>query len=736
MTQISTQAGEPFYDVPGYKVETSNDQLSGPWVEVPYLRLESLRIVTAPEIDVCNLSYVYAQQMQQEGDKFEHYPARSLNEKYIRVTINPTSTDPEEKIVWYGVIEIDERSAGGSTSESSTHGTQQIVAYGLLRLLERTPVKTSVLTDDGTEFLTIGRPLGFNVDPHGAYARRGNRSELSHDHQPNGAGSFVFSLSSRSDYTWSAGDAAEYMLAAHAPKSKSGQPIAKWVMRGDKDDLAWFDISLETEGMNVKQVLDKLIDRRRAVTYYPIYDPNENKVEIHTATFVDKNITLPSGATLKANPETKKLDFEQSFDIESAVVRNEVFSRFSKVVAEGEYKTSTLTLRIDNASDEFLKAWSTEDESAYNNATQDAEGYDDLEPAEQYRQNAEFRAQESLSHVWSRFVLSPLWNQQTEHDTGTGVSKFWAAPKIGGDGRTQVEVSVFPDGGEDLRHQSARLLQRLPLLNQYDYSGDKIRDGEFTATTTSDPEYLSPLVWIATKLDQSVLNFGAPIGYTQVDQLNRATTSETQYRKWACSVSILRGVTGLEITVEGGPQHFLAVSNFANPAATDEPHSPDTNGGLDWYNMVATVCMERDSRVQAVAEVLGESPDDPLDRTLYLQIPDARLDYVVPRTVVGVDKLGRFQRTTDGGYVRDDRDRLKDIAEAALQWYGRERQALQMSFKQIRPIVKLGDLITDIGAEYNIAGVNSMVTSIEYNYATDAPTTTFSTQFSELDFLS
>lgn len=139
-----------------------------------------------------------------------------------------------------------------------------------------------------------------------------------------------------------------------------------------------------------------------------------------------------------------------------------------------------------------------------------------------------------------------------------------------------------------------------------------------------------------------------------------------------------------------------------------------------------------ESTERAKYEVVIDTPaEGEQERVLRIQAPDCRLDYVVPNTVVAVENGALKQ--TNGGFVRDDRERLANFAEAAAVWYGRTRQTLDLTFKQVRKIVTIGDLIVDVGPTYQKTNVRSVVTAITYDLQN--VTTQWETSFAELDMI-
>ena len=105
------------------------------------------------------------------------------------------------------------------------------------------------------------------------------------------------------------------------------------------------------------------------------------------------------------------------------------------------------------------------------------------------------------------------------------------------------------------------------------------------------------------------------------------------------------------------------------------------------------------------------------------------MDYVCPGTVVGV-KDGILQ-TSNGGFVRDDRAYMKDLAYLAYQWYGVVRRAFSLTYHQLSTLFVPGMLITQIGSGATLESVRSVITKVGYDFRQG--TTSIHTQYAELD---
>jgi hypothetical protein len=219
--------------------------------------------------------------------------------------------------------------------------------------------------------------------------------------------------------------------------------------------------------------------------------------------------------------------------------------------------------------------------------------------------------------------------------------------------------------------------------------------------------------------------------YEFVDRLSNSAPYEDINRTWSAHPHLLHQRAGFELRCNGVPQHFLAVTSASGMAAVDEMHDADKQGGIQYDYIRCTLALRLQSRVSEEALIGTETVLDRQERIRYINVPHARLDYVVPKTTVAITNGAIV--LSDGGFVRDDRPRLAQIVRAAAEWYGRPRQTIQMRIRQIAELVQLGWLITDIGPTYRLTGVNTPVTAITYDLLKTAMEV--ETSYADLEFV-
>lgn len=725
-TVISTSLGTIFAEVPHVTVEFA-DSLLGPWVERPYLYLDRLRICAAPEIDQATLTWHYGKLLQPGDTVFTDVEPLDVAGRYIRVTIENWWTEPpvdDDDIVWHGKVETETLHPDGNSSGIST-GRQTLTCFGPLRWAEQKIVaSTFVENSDATDMIQINRGLKFNEDERGEIRGHGNRSETKQTipDQPGGTPveCYLFSWKERGQDEWSAEEAVTYLLCAHA---RDITPDVPWRLYVDSGNLQWNPKGgLVTDRRNLKVLLDDLISRHRGAGYEVHYSAAQQEVIVRVFSFSDVDISMPNGETFEANPDQYSLDFEASVDVSVSELNNTINTQFHRVVIEGDWMTSTATLLVNT---HLLGDWTNAEEDSYYAGASAEPWYNNPEMTRKKKNsiNRTTRNEDRLRNVFSRFRVDDNWNLKVDSLDGlfTDIRVFPKIDRYNGSGlvSTTEDCPIWVPG--------LTVTDKLPLRERYDYSDAHIPedDWEETSTATELTPFLEPF---------SILNTQLATGDTWelLDKFDSDVAEQPGKRKWHVSTRAHQDRPAVLLNVIGGPQQFIAKTDFNNSANADlDPDDqPSKNNGIDFQDIAVTLTFEYTERAR-IERVISVPEAGELERVLRVHVEDCRLDYVVPNTVVGV-KSGELQYS-DGGFIRDDRLRLDTLCKAAAVWYGQERQSLELSYKQVREIVQLGWLITDVGNTYQKTNVRSVVTSIAYDLL--AKTTTFQTQFAELDLL-
>jgi hypothetical protein len=217
--------------------------------------------------------------------------------------------------------------------------------------------------------------------------------------------------------------------------------------------------------------------------------------------------------------------------------------------------------------------------------------------------------------------------------------------------------------------------------------------------------------------------------YVFLDAMNRGRDLTTNIltsngMSWSAALKMQDHAPGFIITTTA-PQHVIAKTEFTPINAIDANF---WKAELDWRDILCTVFCEFDQQAEAKWPQDVSSVSSDTLRRLVLDVPNARLDYLAPGTVIGINPGGTLKQSS-GGYVRDDTKLLKDVARSAFAWYGQVRRALTITRRDLVCDKQIGQLITTIGA----AGtqVNSVITKIAFDLKEG--TVTIHTQFGQFD---
>jgi hypothetical protein len=444
-------------------------------------------------------------------------------------------------------------------------------------------------------------------------------------------------------------------------------------------------------------------------------------------------LILPTG-TIPPNPDQRELDFEHAVSIQRATLRNVITTTYNEIVVRGENRTSTTTLAFGDDWHQLERAWTDAQETSYLSGASLDNGYSALSRREKYRNNAIARSADTFATVFCRFQLSEEWTQRAATlFQGEDTREWHVAVPIddNGDPQPLYDAGSNPTGNL-IWPKTLRFMQQLALRQALDYSDDRIATGDFEEFSSIEIEsldtvqHLKPLFFWQDATNNH---------FVMLDKLAGEAAFESVVRDWSIEAEFASRGPVVDLRVIGAPQHLIAEPRWdGTEALTDPHHVPANQGGLDYEAFYATVTIDTGVPFEYAIQI-GASQSGIMRRTLYIDAPDARLDYVVPYTVVAISSSG-VKQTTTGGFVRDDRDRLKLIAESAAAWYGTLRQTLEVSFRKISPVVELGSLIVAIPSNYQREDVNTVVTRLSYNFSDPRNAfTEFETSFAEFELI-
>lgn len=704
---------------------------SDSWVEREDLRCTSCNFAAAPSISAANFRHRYGPRYQSGSVTGSTVARLDINPRsYVKVVITPSPGMTATPITWIGIWK-----------RATDMGLlQSIPAVGLEALLSFTRVEDAYYRDVFGGIKQAGRGITFNEDG------KPNRSE---NKQPiNSNQAYIFDEDPDRAQYWSTRDIAEYLLEAHPPVDKDGNQILIWNLRNEAA-LPDFDRpELKTHYRDVLSLLHGIISRHRLLSFWlSIIDvpaagpiPANNAALVNVFTFTNTDIALKDGdgttiGTIPANTAdiAINLDRDTTASASLSIDASHVADRVTVIGAE---RVSVFSASKFDGSLEA--AWSKAEEKDYKAGASAASDYPvEDEKHDRYLRDKEARASDRLRRVFAWFRLPKHWEQMTQD----GVGESFPTPIAIDDDDDQFRIPSF----------YLRILKELPLLTGYDYADDIIADAEMAATpghrgsaVQASPH--DPLPWFVVIAQPAEEGWtpADPIRWVFIDQVGKTAALEVEdmetaivskiraNRDWSGRLRLLKDMVGFEIEVTGAEQHVIAGVDMSG-------HDDRILGSWDWRNIVATLAVTDSRRVQvtypATPASIGQFSNDMSIEAgdQYQQI------YVVPDTIVGInEKDGQLIRSS-GGYLQDDRDALRVIAQRAYEWYRVPRYQLQYSTSWIAGQLSPGMYVSSVRRLSKKDPVGSVITSITYEFpissseTPDAPKCSIQTAFGELD---
>lgn len=755
------------------------------WTEVTHFYPDWLVFAVSPNMSSAGFSYDYGVGMRQGETSFATIAPQELRGKYVKVSIDQyVSGEGEEAetitLDWYGRIREEDRDVHGTMlsdpaggSARVPKGRQTMLADGLEVLLDKAEVLTSWWLRDGVD-TQVGRGLIFN-GPHqvGEGVDPATTDEGHKNRTPDGArgnkGVHVFAGQLEEAESWSTRNIVEHLVAYHSPKDKDGGDALQWRIGTDEwgaDQFLpdWDRPVVPTHGRSVRDLLNTVIDRRRGLGWKLVVEEGEEDEDpdilvIVPVTHLAEDLNLPSGDTLPASVRLKTLDFDEAVDVSRAEIKVTQAQQYDQVVAQGDRVLCCGTIRYEP--EEFLlaKAWTDEHETEYDEAASVNTGaggvrdpnaaYDDWDVQERQRRNNLVRAADHLEAVYSHWRLHEEWDGKVI-DVLTGVT-YKLFPIFG---ESLFEGIELADNQQPWYRPDLRFYRRLPLQLGYDYSEFTGSNPEIRIKLPDEHKLEHRRTYVLIKVidEDPEAEPPEPARWVQAEKLETVVDTsdglvlpegaEPESYDFSCNVRVMDDAAGFVLRTSGKAQHFLAAVDWDK---LDEDYDVVI---LDWRtDMIATVAMQADWHVEKryPAEITDETDAVKL---LTIKVPErAKLEYVAQGTVVDTTNDGQLVQMKDGGFVRDDREWLADLAKIAWEWYGEERSALTLTYDQAQTLfsaestIEPGDLIVEIGGDESLQAIRTMVTEIRIDFAPEIEgegpgqphRTIIRTQWAELD---
>lgn len=683
---------------------------AGAWVEQPLMEAHSVAVQAAPGHSSATLSWKYGATMQpvignrKADGKLTRIPRGDFLGNYVRIEFLNQ--------VWWGVIQDLEDDNHGLIDGRIPKGLETYTAFGLTWFLDNgKPItQTKVKYVGGTH--TIDRAIPFNGGTDGSQVRRKN--SVAWKNYDTTEKCFTDRGVTTEPAAWTAAAAIGYILENFFPRNADGDELVPFVLADDADSFLNYELPLvDYDGLTPWQLITRLVDHKRGLLL--LTKVVDDEVQLVVRSQNQTAITLPSGGTIPANPDLMTYNFDNAVNIKSAKVTSTLVRKYDQVICLGERAGSVFTVRPGV---NFEADWTDTQKTTYNAGASGLSGYSALSTADKAAANADRRAADDLERVFSWWRGSLTWNGRSATDPTSETPPF-AFPEIDADG------TVTTSTGAKVQRGGLRVQDFLPLRAGVDYTSAAITP-DTDGTDDADADYLPPILL----LKAAAIRASGDAGWVHGERLNAGYDSESTKRQYNYSVDlqVREDSFGLIFKTQGAPQHFLCRDLFT---AVDGSDSVPTNESLTSANWLATVYVQQDQFCRAQYPKQADLPALDLIRPLVLRFERAFLDYVVPGTVLGV-KAGELQKTSAGGFVRDDRKRLEDMARLAYAWHGQTRRILSLSFKGITSGFEVGHLITTIGSGSNVREINTAITSVQYDLL--GGSMSVQTQFAEMDF--
>lgn len=664
-----------------------------------------VQFAVAPQIGVGRFEHRYGVARLEETANFAIvepiYDGTPAELDLIKVVMAIPGAAP---LAWFGVVTSQDAAVDGTLGTNLgavPKGVQLLTAHELSWLLTREPIRTAWVEAAGGE-AQIGRGLTFNErttqGPFGDLGRTMTRT-------PGPRGVRLFAADPWEADPWNAYRILEHVLAYHVPKGENpNAPTVPVFFRtpSELQPLEALAPTVETDNRSLWEIITGVLDRRRLLSVW--CDVDEDGVGLRLVRFNEQPLTLYSSdgqaLILPANPSQVDVVLSARRGA-SATVSQDLSAKVSQVVVRGARRTSTFSLSHEDGTLE--KDWTDEQETEYEQAASTQTGYAALAWSEKRQRNDEVRRRDELQRVFCWFKVTKDWDGKV--GDGEGGPKKFAFPKL------HPNTGAVLEEGEPFWQRQLRLDEALPLFSDTDYTGAEPEEAEPEPPEKSSPERLRSFALL--KVADNKWSYVDKLTKTSdVDQVTRGSGA------YSGGLEMRHDVAGLKLKLSGAPQYKLSRALFTPLPEVDE------EGDFNWqFALLVTVAAESDTSVEVRLPPSPQVGD--VARRMYLDVPEARLDYIVPNTVYAVDEEGALKRCP-GGFVRDDRWLLRNVAEVAWKWYSASRRTASVNVKMLLPPASIGDLLLTLDVNIPLATV---VTTVDYDF--DSQSIRYATNFAE-----
>lgn len=693
--------------------------------------------------------------------------------------------------VWIGQIDFDAGALAGSAREHPT-GTQILIANAIENTIFG---KHFVLTSKYTEFNAASATVQSKskICQHGiTFNERGQPNRLLDAFN---VSTFMtrqnrgHSTTIRSPTYWSTRDIVQYALLNWTPIDSTGNKLFN--VRISDEDLyrlpSWDAPVIETHGYRPLEILRRLVSRRRLLVWWlevreDLRTDPDGLTGLPTIWFrVETTTSTPIQATsqffIPANDNEFAIDAD---DDANAEVQLEVDdgSWADQVVCQGARRRNVMTLDFETdptpsqpnpiAIHRGDKYWFPSIQAEYEQAASLIQEYKDLKTTdrdEKKRLNDLERSRDKYKDVFRRFGMTfvpglidyPIkpdiagvaaWATGVKYTVGDLVKdsgNIFEVLTATGNKSTGTSPTTDTEHTYEIFYENCfgqlHLIQKLPLLENHDYSGTNIANGTTVNTTIgpTPPQELDMFVIFLSDSkepgkDEVTSRY---IWGAKTSQLGLNPPKIEEDRDWSTTARVVRDDTSFLLTVSGKDTkpHTIAKGTFiplidsgfevwavaqtyvigkvvqdsnekyfkvtagSGPSAGDdtdlgggsdtgysyavtfEPLPMDIDneevGKVDWRKMKATIAYEDDRFCESVYPPVIVGTVESV-RVLRIDMgDDYKLDWVEKDTVIDIDATGNLVKS-NGGFIRDDRLELEEITRRAYGYYSSIRGKLTL----------------------------------------------------------
>jgi hypothetical protein len=698
------------------------------WTEDTTLQVASVYWAAAPTVPTASLSYRYGPTLERGAVSPTNRTRKAIGGYYVRIVV--TCADGVRK--WHGFVDDTGDEPGGLVGGVAC-GEQTFSCVGMVAALDRQPIPYSTVTtsaafvDSGpysaANLLRQANPPHFNPSARGESPRQiKNRSTAKRDAidlRPAGVTvgfarqSYVlqdrelYSQASAGVDWWTPRDILDYLLVWCGPlDDASKERIPFWVYYDGAADTwptqNYGTPEVDTQGKTLKNVLDELLSSSQSTGYWCWVDESTNRVYLEPYTLLSSDLTIGAN-TLKAN--ARQFDWTISGDPATRwTTQRQETAIANQIVCIGGKRKTIVSLPFSTG---FRATFNATNGALYNEDLVTA--FNTLYPVatsikEEYaRQDA--RRSARWWPIGRHYAIVWSWIFQYQYPSGTNVNVFrWDENDLAATGGRANPQNYFPSPKE------LRILDYLPLKAAVNYE-----TGAMTVAEMQDKHATAPNVFRGIecygKTPVTVDGSGFPTGYlTQWTQrASRPVLYDIRDPDYALEIKPLpadQGI-GLEINVVGAQQDVI------DSAVAGVPPLPLASSQI-------TFAFEDDRRAYAFANAGSLSGVDAVLRRTFDFGDRFQVIEILPGTITGIKNTTDYELRTDRVFVRDDRPKLKEIADQVVKWYAVPRNVVRVNSRRVTATIWPGQLIKQLNPTAGTGpfelDVNSVVTGVEITF--------------------